>query len=53
MSEMVCYWHGADLQAIDAPEILYDFVEGDLEACVISHVAPAQVKPLFSICMPP
>lgn len=41
MSEMVWYWYEADLQAIDAPEILYYFVEGDLEACVISHITPA------------
>jgi hypothetical protein len=38
-------WDKADLQAVDTPEVLNDFVERDLEACVISHVAPTQVNP--------
>ena len=37
-----------DLQAVDMPEIFYDLVEADLEASVISHVAPAQANILVS-----
>lgn len=43
--------YGADSQAIDTPEILYDFVKGDLEASVTGHIAPAHANPLFSICI--
>ena len=49
---MVWYWYEADLQAIDAPEILYDLIEGGLKACMIRHVAPTQANPLFSIFNP-
>jgi len=42
-------WDKGGLQAVDTPEILYDLVEGGLEACVISHVASAQANPLLSI----
>jgi hypothetical protein len=38
-----------DLHAVNPPKIFYDLIEGDLEACVIRHVAPANANLHFSI----